>query len=320
MPGHDLIAIGASAGGIEALQELCRHLPRDLSAALCVVLHIPSHSSSVLPAILERAGPLPASHAVDGEPLRPGRIFVAPPNFHLLVVDGHLALSSASPENTHRPAIDPLFRTAARAYGRRVVGVLLSGADDDGTEGAFLIKALGGRVLVQDPEEAVYRRMPSSAINHVAVDAILPIEQIAAELIRLAGEPVTGEARVYHSTAAGGSAMVESTQPEEDLPQLTAEIERWLEGKPDDLATGFVCPACGGSIWEGQVGSLLRFRCHTGHRFSPEGFNQAQSSLLEQTLWHAVALLEQRAAFLRKLANQAAMEHRPWAAERYRLR
>jgi len=114
--------------------------------------------------------------------------------------------------------------------------------------------------------------------------------------------------------------MVESTQPEEDLPQLTAEIERWLEGKPDDLATGFVCPACGGSIWEGQVGSLLRFRCHTGHRFSPEGFNQAQSSLLEQTLWHAVALLEQRAAFLRKLANQAAMEHRPWAAERYRLR
>jgi two-component system chemotaxis response regulator CheB len=317
MPGHDLIVIGASAGGIEALRELCRQLPVNLPASVCVVVHIPGSASSALPSILSRSGVLPAVQAVHGDKLRPGRIYVAPPNFHLLVQDNHLALSSSSPENTHRPAIDPLFRSAARVFGPRTVAVVLSGADDDGTEGALMIKRRGGKVLVQDPAESIYRRMPASVIDHVEVDAVLPVARLASELCRLTTVVARWEERAMNAEPA-------RTGGEDNLDEATAQVETtiegWLDGEQIDRSTGFVCPTCGGGIWESQIGSLLRFRCHTGHRFSPSGFSQAQATLLEQTLWQAFALLEQRSAFLRKMAGKANQEQRGWMAERYATR
>jgi two-component system chemotaxis response regulator CheB len=162
--GHDLIVIGTSAGGVEALRELVRELPAELSAAILIVIHIPTHGKSVMPMILNRAGRLLAVHPQDGQPIQPGQIYVAPTNHHLLVKENAIHLTPGPKENGHRPAIDPLFRTAARYYGPRVVGVILSGALDDGTAGLLAIKQRGGVAVVQDPEEALYDAMPLSAI------------------------------------------------------------------------------------------------------------------------------------------------------------
>src|SRR5713226_145828 len=166
MPGHDIMVIGCSAGGVEALAALAAGLPADLPASLFVVLHFPAHSMSVLPGILSRRGPLPAAHVQDNEPIRPGCIYVAPPNHHLLVKRGHVQLVRGPRENGHRPAIDPLFRSAALAYGPRVVGVILSGTLDDGSDGLLVVTKRGGIAVVQDPKDALYPGMPRSAIEN----------------------------------------------------------------------------------------------------------------------------------------------------------
>ena len=181
-----VIAVGASAGGVQALSELASRLPPDLPAAVLVVLHLSPHGHSVLPAILSRAGTLPALHAQDGEGLKPGRIYVAPPDHHLLVEDGRLQLSRSAAEHGHRPAIDATFRSAALAYGPRCVGVVLTGNLDDGAAGLAAIKKSGGITVVQDPKDALYPSMPERAIAAVAVDHVLPVADIASLLADLA--------------------------------------------------------------------------------------------------------------------------------------
>src|SRR6476469_2300753 len=193
MPRHDIIVIGASAGGVEALINLVKNLPAELPAAIFIVVHIPAHSKSVLPNILTRAGSLRACHPQDGAKIENGEIYVAPPDYHLLVKQGYVTVARSARENSHRPAVDPLFRSSARVYGRRVVGVVLSGALDDGTAGLLAVKQRGGVAIVQDPAEAMFTGMPTSAIENVDVDSILPITAIASRLVSLAQEPVEGE-------------------------------------------------------------------------------------------------------------------------------
>jgi two-component system, chemotaxis family, protein-glutamate methylesterase/glutaminase len=191
MPGHDIIVIGASSGGIEALIEVVARLPEELPAAVFVVVHISPRSVSLLPEILNRAGPLTAAHAKNNEKIKVGRIYVARPDFHLLIHDGAVRLVRGPKENNTRPAIDPTFRTAAHAYGSRVVGILLSGTLDDGTAGLQAVKLRGGVAVVQDPADALFPDMPLNAIAAVAVDHVLPKGEIAPLLARLAREPAS---------------------------------------------------------------------------------------------------------------------------------
>src|SRR6266581_2575786 len=188
MPGHDIIVIGASAGGVHALVTLVGSFPQKLSAAIFVVLHIPAESPSLLPDILRRAGSLEAVQAVDCMNIEHRFIYIAPPDHHLLIERGHVRVVSGPKEKRLRPAVDPLFRSAAQVYGPRVVGIILTGALDDGTAGLLAVKRRGGIAVVQDPEDALYPSMPRNAIEYVAVDYIVPLSQMASLLKRLVDE------------------------------------------------------------------------------------------------------------------------------------
>jgi len=190
MPGHDIIVIGASAGGVQALATLVGSFPQKLPAAIFVVLHIPAESPSLLPGILSRSGPLEAVQSIDCMAIEHGCIYVAAPDHHLLIEHGHVRIVGGPKENHHRPAVDPLFRSAAQAYGSRVVGVVLTGALDDGTAGLIALKRRGGIAVVQDPDEALFSGMPLSALANVEVDYRLPLSSIGPLLVRLASEQV----------------------------------------------------------------------------------------------------------------------------------
>src|SRR5215216_8035460 len=187
------IVIGASAGGVETLREVVAHLPEDLSVPVFVVLHIPPFVASSLPKILSEAGHLPAVHPQDGDKIKPGHIYIAPPDHHLLIEEEHMAVKRGPKENHFRPSIDALFRSAAYIYGPKAIGVVLSGALDDGTSGLWSIKRLGGTAIVQEPSQAQFDSMPLSALEYVEVDYNLPSTEIGALLGRLADEPTVPE-------------------------------------------------------------------------------------------------------------------------------
>jgi two-component system, chemotaxis family, protein-glutamate methylesterase/glutaminase len=190
MAGRDIIVIGASAGGVEVLSELCKNLPPELPAAVFIVWHMPATSTGIFPRMLERTSALPVENAVDGEPLVPGRIYTAPPDHHLLLEDGRVRLTHGPKENRFRPAVDPLFRSAAYSYGPRVIGLVLSGALDDGTSGLWMIKDRGGVAMVQDPVDALVPDMPRNALHNVEVDYVVPVSEMPALLMQLTSEPL----------------------------------------------------------------------------------------------------------------------------------
>lgn len=292
MSGHDMIVIGGSAGAVPLLVELARGLPADLPAALAVVVHMGADSPSILHRLLDQAGPLPAQVAEDGEEIRHGRIYLAPPDHHLLIRPGRLRVTRGPRENRFRPAVDPLFRTAAAAYESRVVGVVLSGGLNDGTHGLMLIKRAGGLTIVQEPAEAACPSMPASAIDNVAVDQVVPMRQMAELLSRLAREPaVSGEAAM---------ARNQQTPPDE------------AEGGPSAIQgaamnapiSPFTCPECGGALWELGDGKLLRYCCHVGHGFTAESLLDDQNDGVEEALWVALRALKEQAALRRRLAER----------------
>jgi two-component system chemotaxis response regulator CheB len=308
MPGHDIVVIGFSAGGVEPLVKLVADLPRNLPAALFVAHHFPAESSSALPSILRRSGKLPASHPVDQQDIEPGQIYVAPPDHHMLIAGGKIQLSRGPRENGHRPAVDPLFRTAARAFGPRVIGVLLSGALDDGTAGLSAVKRHGGIAVVQDPNDALYNSMPSNAIQAVSVDHVIPSAEIASLLTRLTRGPVAQQ--------EGPAAMhSENDQPPDPALAGTADIESGpLPGPPTALS----CPDCGGALWELVQGNLVRYRCHVGHAYSAESMVAAQATTLEGALWSALRTLEEKAELSRRMAERADQRGIERMARRYR--
>jgi two-component system chemotaxis response regulator CheB len=187
-----VLAVGTSAGGVEALTHLAAALPADFPAPVLVVLHVPAFSASNLPAILDRVGPLAADHAHDREPLAAGRIYVAPPDFHLLAERDVVSVVRSPHEHNHRPAIDPLFRSIAGAFGAGAIALVLTGALDDGAAGAVVVAAEGGAVVVQDPNDAPYPDMPAHAIAAVPSAHVATLEDIPALVDRLAREPVAG--------------------------------------------------------------------------------------------------------------------------------
>ncbi len=293
MSGRDIVVVGASAGGVEALIQLVDKLPADLPASLFVVLHVPAGATSVLPSILNRHGPLRAEHARDGERIEHGRIYVAPPDRHLLLRRDRVHLVHGPRENGHRPAVDPLFRSAARAYGRRVIGVVLSGTLDDGTAGLLAIKARGGLALVQDPAGALFSGMPGSALEHVAVDHCAAAADLAALLDRLTREPVEDD-----GVAADEELSLEAELVEMDLDAIEQT------NRPGEPSV-FTCPECQGTLWEMRDGELLRFRCRVGHAYSSESLFAGQSESVEAALWTALRALEEKATLSQRLAAQA---------------
>jgi two-component system, chemotaxis family, protein-glutamate methylesterase/glutaminase len=281
--------IGASAGGVEALRDLVAALPDGFPGVLLVVLHLAPTATSVLPQILSRAGSLESHAAVDGGSLEGGCIYVAPPDYHLLVEDGCSRLDHGPRVNGHRPAVDNLFQSAAAAYGAGVCGIVLSGVLDDGAEGLMAIKRAGGLTLVQDPKEALYPAMPSNAIEYMRPDAVGPVAELADEMARVAGPPPEDP-----PAAAGDpreAAVIAVDRGSSDNPQ---------PGEP----TGLTCPECNGAIWEETKDGLTRMRCRTGHEYAPETFTAAQGERVEAALWTALRTLEEQAALHRRIATR----------------
>jgi two-component system, chemotaxis family, protein-glutamate methylesterase/glutaminase len=293
MTQPDVVVVGASAGGVEALTTLVGGLPADLPAAVLVVVHIRPSAESYLPRLLSRAGALPAAHAHDGEPIEHGLIYVAPPDHHLLVREGRIELTRGPRENDTRPAVDPLFRTAARTYGNRVIGVILSGALYDGTIGLMAVKARGGVAIVQDPEEAPVGGMPRSALRHVAADYVLPVSEMAEVLTHLIKQPSTDE---------GATPMVDDA---ERIEQVVAAdfVAQAIDQRADERAI-FSCPDCGGALWQAGAGPSLWFRCHVGHAYAPETLFQLKSEEIEAALWTSLRLLKEKATLTRQLATR----------------
>ncbi len=291
---RDLVVIGASVGGLEVLRQIAAGLPPEFPAAVCIVLHIAPEGPSALAPILGRAGPLPCHPARDGERLRIGEIVVAPPDRHLTVEDGRVRLTVGPRENGHRPAVDPLFRSAADAWGSRAIGVILSGTRDDGAAGLAAIKAAGGAAVVQDPEEALYAGMPASALAHVAVDAVAPADLIARTLVAM----VNGR----------------GLPPDVDPPNPPKPSD------PSGEQVTTICPDCGGVLSERGVGGVTQWECRVGHRYSPESLADAQAEDVEAALWAAVRALEDRHALLLRMAGQAGDQGQNRSARGFRDR
>lgn len=267
MPKPDIVVVGASAGGVEALRLLVSGLPVEFDATLFVTLHIGARPS-ILDSILSRAGPLPAKRPKDGEQIERGTIYVAPPDYHMLVAQGHIRLSHGPKENRTRPAINPMFRSAAHNYRGRVTGIILSGTLDDGVAGLAEIKRCGGIAVVQDPETAQFPDLPSNATNHVDVDYVVPARDMGTLIARLA---ITEH-----------SAMEKKESIERKLVELN-------------------CPDCQGPIWEERQGRIVEYKCRVGHISSPLSMLSGFREAIEDRLWNVVMSLEAAADLAEQL-------------------
>lgn len=306
--GHDIVVIGASAGGVEAVTVLLKGLPHDLPAAVFVVYHIAADAPGGFDRLLDERSPLKVKYAQDGEPIRPGTVYLAVPDHHLLVPDGRVRLSRGPRENRTRPAIDPLFRSAAVVHGSRVIGVVLSGNLDDGAAGLAAVKLCGGVTVVQNPEEALFPDMPRNALAATEVDHVVMLADMAALLSRLVREPAPPSPPVPEALARENLFMNGETMKMPITDQMPGKL------------TMLVCPECGGSLWELKNGKTNRYRCHTGHAFTEKALLVEQGELIERALWSAVRILEERAKVYHKMAEEAEAGKRTKSAHSYRAK
>lgn len=308
-----VVVIGGSVGAINVLKEILSELPQDFGAAILIVTHIGSQPS-LLPEMLNRISPMQVRHAVDGELITSGKVLVAPPDEHLMIVrqgeSAYTRLVRGAKENHCRPAIDPLFRSAATALGEHTVGVLLSGYLDDGTVGLQAIKTYGGTVIVQDPASAAVPDMPLSAIKYVDADQLLEPHQIAPALIELISKPL------------GCSPVTQRGDPDASLGWV--EAENLMSIDPSVVAMGILgnpstltCPECNGTLWEVSLEGPLRYRCHTGHAVTANVLEEMQDKVVEEALWGAIRALHDQQRLFSKLASKEQNAHHQESAADY---
>lgn len=311
MTSNHIVVVGASAGGVEALRTIIGALPGNFSAPLFIVLHIPPHSPSMLPEILQRETALTVKSAEHGETIRRRTIYIAPPDHHLLIHgDRTVAVVRGPRENRHRPAIDPLFRSAAMVAGPDAVGVILTGTLDDGTAGLLAIRQRGGTAIVQDPADALYPDMPQSVLAHVDVQACLPLSGIAAAIAAAVQKP--------RSTRPEDSGLLERMKRETRVIEM-APKEMQTDQRPG-TPSAYSCPDCGGVLWEVADGEYVRYRCRVGHAFSPETMLSAQAEVLEEALWTALKTLDESARLAARLGAEQRSAGHAWVAARFEQR
>ena len=299
--GRDIIVIGGSAGAIEAIESLLQGVSADIPAALFIVIHSSLDAPGLLANIFAKRTDLNVRYAEDNEPIELGNIYIAPPDRHLLIKPGVCRVVRGPKENNFRPAVDPLFRSAAYTYGSRVIGVLLSGSLDDGAHGIFQIKREGGITIAQSPEDAQQPGMPLAAIQRVGVDHAVPAAEIGPLLDQL-------------SQADG----LQAQGPRSDQTDVAeGSVSALRHPGLQTPSSPFICPDCGGALWEVKEGNLLRYRCHTGHGMTAETLFATQSAELEQALWTSVRLLEEQAELQKRMASQWHAAGNQWLRGRF---
>lgn len=288
---RNMVVIGGSAGALPALRLILGGLPPDFPGSIFVVVHLSSDYPSILPELLSSIGRLTAIHPHNRQAIEPNMVYVAPPDHHLLIEDSTMVVTRGPRENRTRPAIDPLFRSAAAAFGPRAVGVILSGMLDDGSAGLKAIKAVGGTTIVQDPVDAIWPDMPANALRYAHADHVSPARDIASLLVKSVHEAVNGQHRKKETAVSD----IGREAQEADLEQPRSSEQ---PGEP----SAFTCPECHGTLWELKDGELTRYRCRVGHAFTADTLNLAISEGSEQALWAAMRVMEEKAGLLRKLA------------------
>jgi two-component system, chemotaxis family, protein-glutamate methylesterase/glutaminase len=290
-----VVVIGASAGGLEVVREIVRGLPRDFPAAVALVVHISPTAPGLLPIILTRAGVLPCVYATEGEPLECAHLYIAPPNRHLLLRAGRLMLDDGPRENGFRPAIDPLFRSAANAFDGHVIGVILSGAMDDGTAGLAAIQERGGATVVQNPDTAIAPSMPQSALRNVRIDCVADPAKLANVLVRLVQQSLDPPP----ATAEAATAVDPATMTRGEFGSTNSPTARPDNGSPPR------CPDCGGPMREVTDAHVMRYRCHEGHMYTAGSLLAKQVEQNSTILRQATSALHEQAALGRRVADRA---------------
>ncbi|MCW3111875.1 MAG: CheB methylesterase [Segetibacter sp.] len=308
MHKKDIIVVGASAGGVNALIEFVKFLPKNFDASIFVVLHLHPSTPSNLPAILSNLGTLKAVHPEDGDKIKTRQIYIAPPDHHLLVENDRVLVRKGPKENRFRPSVDVLFRSAAYNYGSRVIGIVLSGMLNDGTSGMWSVQQMGGICMVQDPAEALYDSMPSNVLNEVDVDYSIPVAQMGAVLQEL-----------IHENA---SNMQDITPEQMELMKMEVVIA--ANGNALELGilekgnlTPFTCPECHGALIRLTEGTSVRFRCHTGHAFSASTLLAGVTESIEEQLWSTMRTFEEAIMLLEQIANTFKNTGKEDAAEEF---
>jgi two-component system chemotaxis response regulator CheB len=306
---RNIVVIGASAGGVEALKRLLAALPPDTGASFFVVQHLSPHYPSQLNRILQSVTPMPVTFAADRQPIMPDTVYVAAPDRHLMLEDQHVRVTRGPRESRARPAIDVLFRSASLAFGARVIGVVLTGSLDDGTAGLWQIKDRKGLVFVQDPDEAPHRSMPESAIEHVNVDLIGTIDQLAERI-------------ALEVPLAPALPPAAAPRPDQQVENAVAMGDHGMEAGVMKLGppSKYSCPECHGVLVQIEEGSLLRFRCHTGHAYSFRSLLTEVNESVDTGLWSTIRAIEERILILRQLAELADRNGNPDEAARLRAR
>lgn len=294
MAKRDIVVVGASAGGVTALRAFVKSIPKKFAGCIFVVLHIPASSPSNLPSILSKAGLLKAIHPKDGERIKQGQIYIAPPDHHMLLEGTRVLIKKGPEENRFRPSIDALFRSAAYVYGPRVIGIVLSGVLNDGTSGLWSIKRLGGLTMIQEPHDADFPNMPKNVLEYVDVDYTLPASEMGTLLGKLVAEKASEKPKI----------------PKKELDLLKMEV---IISKQDNafamgimnagVLTPFTCPECNGVLVRLMEGKFIRFRCHTGHAYTASTLLADVSRAVEETLWAAMRGLEETTLLLKQIGE-----------------